>query len=270
VRRPEGGNFLLHPMAEIGSTLRETRIRKKIDITTVESATKIRAKYLRAIENEEWSVLPGPTYVKTFLRTYAQYLGLDAHLLVDEFAARFEEPEDLELPAFSREQRIRTRVRRVGPPSRWMALGAVALAFVVFLLVLGLTAGDDNQNGSTSRSSEARKTDRGKRRKSSAAAPAPERTPRKVKLEVLARRPVWVCVMDAKDRPRVDALTLAAGAREGPFTSSSFKVTVGNGGGDLRINGKLRDTPERSEPVGYDVRPSGAALLPASQQPTCG
>src|SRR6266576_1586058 len=145
-------------MAEIGSTLRETRIRKKIDITTVEDATKIRAKYLRAIENEEWSVLPGPTYVKTFLRTYAQYLGLDAHMLVDEYAARFEEPEDLELPAFSREQRIRTRVRRVGPPSRLAAAGGIALALLIFLLVLGLTAGDDgNDNKSQSATDKAHK-----------------------------------------------------------------------------------------------------------------
>src|SRR6185503_3255683 len=137
-------------MAEIGSTLRETRIRKKIDITTVEAATKIRAKYLRAIENEEWSVLPGPTYVKTFLRTYAQYLGLDAHMLVDEYAARFEDPEELELPAFSREQRVRTRVRRVGPPSRLAAAGGVALAVIIFLLILGLTAGDDNNDSKSS------------------------------------------------------------------------------------------------------------------------
>ena len=259
-------------MAEIGSTLRETRIRKKIDITTVEAATKIRAKYLRAIENEEWSVLPGPTYVKTFLRTYAQYLGLDAHMLVDEYAARFEEPEELELPAFSREQRIRTRVRRVGPPSRLAAVGAVVLAFVVFLLVLGLTADEDGQDGNASRTGQARKADRDKGRDGGgeAAAPAPERKPSRVRLEVLARRPVWVCVVDARERPRVDAEILAAGAREGPFTSTSFRVTVGNGGGDLRVDGKLRDTPERSEPVGFFVRPSGTSILAASEQPTCG
>src|SRR4029078_4889735 len=133
-------------MADIGSTLRETRIRKKIDITTVEDATKIRAKYLRAIEKEEWSMLPGPTYVKTFLRTYAQYLGLDAHMLVDEYAARFEEPEELELPAFSREQRIPPRVRRWWSPSRLAAAGGIAIAVIIFLLILGLTAGDDNND----------------------------------------------------------------------------------------------------------------------------
>ena len=64
-------------MAEIGETLRETRMRRRIDMTEVEAATKIRAKYLRALENEEWDLLPGPTFVKTFLRTYAEYLELD-------------------------------------------------------------------------------------------------------------------------------------------------------------------------------------------------
>src|SRR5919204_24141 len=159
-------------MADIGSTLRETRIRKKIDITTVESATKIRAKYLRAIENEEWSVLPGPTYVKTFLRTYAQFLGLDAHLLVDEYAARFEEPEELELPAFAREPRIRTRVERVGPPSRLVAGGVIALLILAFLLILGLTADDNGGKGSSDRARRAAGAGRSHRTKT-AGAPAP-------------------------------------------------------------------------------------------------
>ena len=52
-------------------------MRQKIDIAEVESATKIRAKYLRALENEEWDLLPGPTFVKSFLRTYAEALDLD-------------------------------------------------------------------------------------------------------------------------------------------------------------------------------------------------
>ena len=64
-------------MPEIGEMLREARMRRRIDMTEVEAATKIRAKYLRALENEEWDLLPGPTFVKTFLRTYAEYLELD-------------------------------------------------------------------------------------------------------------------------------------------------------------------------------------------------
>src|ERR1044072_4908051 len=55
-------------MPAIGATLREARMRARIDISEIESETKIRAKYLRALENEEWDLLPGPTYVQTSLR----------------------------------------------------------------------------------------------------------------------------------------------------------------------------------------------------------
>src|SRR5215210_6769349 len=87
-------------MAEIGETLREARMRRRIDMTEVEAATKIRAKYLRALENEEWDLLPGPTFVKTFLRTYAEYLGLDARNLVEEYKQRYERPSAQELTPF--------------------------------------------------------------------------------------------------------------------------------------------------------------------------
>ena len=88
-------------MAEIGQTLRETRLRNRVDITEVEAGTKIRAKYLRALENEEWDLLPGPTFVKTFLRSYADYLGLDSRLLVEEYKQRFERPGPQDMLPFS-------------------------------------------------------------------------------------------------------------------------------------------------------------------------
>ncbi|MCW3010245.1 MAG: hypothetical protein JWO90_649, partial [Solirubrobacterales bacterium] len=88
-------------MPEIGATLREARMRARIDIAEIETATKIRAKYLRALENEEWDLLPGPTFVKTFLRTYAEALGLDAKLLVDEYKLRHERLSDQELRPIS-------------------------------------------------------------------------------------------------------------------------------------------------------------------------
>src|ERR687890_2832975 len=87
-------------MPDIGAMLRETRMRERIDITEVESATKIRAKYLRALENEEWDLLPGPTFVKTFLRTYGDYLGLDSKMLVEEYKQRFERVSASELMPF--------------------------------------------------------------------------------------------------------------------------------------------------------------------------
>src|SRR6516225_5780769 len=89
-------------MADIGSTLREARIRARIDISEVEARTKIRAKYLRAIENEEWDLLPGPVYAKSFLRTYSDYLGIDSRMLIDEYKRRYEGPTDHDVRPIAR------------------------------------------------------------------------------------------------------------------------------------------------------------------------
>src|SRR5881227_232285 len=117
-------------MPEIGETLREARMRRRIDMAEVESATKIRAKYLRALESEEWELLPGPTFVKTFLRTYADYLELDSRLLVEEYKQRFERPAGVELTPLNlrRQARRRRVVPRLGP-------GLVVLVGVIALLV---------------------------------------------------------------------------------------------------------------------------------------
>ena len=74
---------------EIGTSLREARSRRQIGLPQAEQATKIRAKYLRALEDERFDELPSETYVKGFLRTYADYLGLDGQLYVDEYNSRF-------------------------------------------------------------------------------------------------------------------------------------------------------------------------------------
>ena len=76
-------------MFEIGNSLREARVRQGLEYPQIELATKIRAKYLRALEDEQFGVLPAQPYVKGFLRTYAEFLGLDGQLYVDEFSSRF-------------------------------------------------------------------------------------------------------------------------------------------------------------------------------------
>jgi len=134
---------------EIGTTLRETRVRRKIDITTVEDAIKIRAKFLRALEDEEWEILPDDAYVRSFLRTYAEYLGLDAQLIVDEYGYRIpsEKAEGGYSEALSggRERGGRAPERRpLGAEPRgsrrvWIVAG-LAIALIALLLLLGLTA----------------------------------------------------------------------------------------------------------------------------------
>src|SRR5947199_8558300 len=122
-------------MPEIGQSLREARMRARIDISELEAQTKIRAKYLRALENEEWDLLPGPTYVKSFLRTYAEALQLDAKLLVDEYKLRHQRLSDVELQPISAAAPGRER-RRNGPVvPRWVVLVVI---FIGLLVALGL------------------------------------------------------------------------------------------------------------------------------------
>src|SRR3954470_1663271 len=66
----------------VGTILREARNRRGVELSEVEAATRIRFRYLRAIEDEEWDVLPGGVYTRGFIRTYASFLGLDGDRLV--------------------------------------------------------------------------------------------------------------------------------------------------------------------------------------------
>jgi hypothetical protein len=111
---------------EIGNSLREARLRQGLDFPELEQGTKIRGKYLRALEDEQFDVLPAQTYVKGFLRSYAEHLGLDGQLYVDEYNSRFvvgeEEPH--------------SRPRRSAPPSR----GVQVQSRVVLLTLLGIVS----------------------------------------------------------------------------------------------------------------------------------
>jgi cytoskeletal protein RodZ len=83
-------------MFELGNNLREARQRRRIDLVAAEQDTKIRSKYLAALETEDFDVLPGPVFVRGFLRTYSRYLGLDPQLFIDEYNARFGRFEEAE------------------------------------------------------------------------------------------------------------------------------------------------------------------------------
>jgi cytoskeleton protein RodZ len=118
---------------EIGNSLRDARQRKELDFPELEQGTKIRAKYLRALEDEAFETLPGPTYVKGFLRTYADYLGLDGQLYVDEYNVRYGAGEEvLERGAPSGvaprpRQRSRRRRRKLESNVVWFALVGIAV-----------------------------------------------------------------------------------------------------------------------------------------------
>jgi hypothetical protein len=111
---------------EIGSTLREVRIRCGVELAQVEATTHIRRKYLEALEGDRFEVLPGEAYVRGFLRAYADYLGLDADLFVDEYNARFAPPEE-PLPQLAGRRRMEHRLPTPGTVGVLLAVALVAL-----------------------------------------------------------------------------------------------------------------------------------------------
>jgi cytoskeleton protein RodZ len=119
---------------EIGNSLREARSRRQIELPQAELATKIRVKYLRALEEERFETLPSQTYVKGFLRTYADYLGLDGQLYVDEFNSRYVTGEDGDPRPRRSSARPERRARRIETS---IVLVAVALVGIVTLVVVG-------------------------------------------------------------------------------------------------------------------------------------
>jgi cytoskeletal protein RodZ len=124
---------------EIGNSLREARLRQGLDYPDVERVTRIRPKYLRALEEESFETLPAQTYVKGFLRTYAEFLGLDGQLYVDEYNSRYVTRDD-DVPF--RPRRSSGRPGRGGDSS--MVLGAlVGIAVVCGLVIAAWKSGDD-------------------------------------------------------------------------------------------------------------------------------
>jgi cytoskeleton protein RodZ len=123
---------------EIGASLREARIRQDLDFPEIETGTKIRGKYLQALEEEHFDVLPGETYIKGFLRTYAEYLGLDGQLYVDEFNSRYVAPEELQSIRARRTAQARTH-RRVQTSVLIAALAGIAI--VTALVIVAWTSG---------------------------------------------------------------------------------------------------------------------------------
>ena len=120
-------------MFDIGSSLREARLRQELDFPELEERTKIRPKYLRALEDERFDILPAPTYVRGFLRSYAEALGLDGQPFVDEYNSRFTVGEDdAPLRARSAPPLRRERAPR---ESRLAAIALVAIAIATALVI---------------------------------------------------------------------------------------------------------------------------------------
>ncbi len=258
-------------MPEIGETLREARMRRRIDMTEVETATKIRAKYLRALENEEWDLLPGPTFVKTFLRTYADYLELDSRLLVEEYRQRYERPSTQDLTPFAASRGRRGRRRRVAALGPVLVMGAGVVLLLAIFYVLGRFGdGDDGGEPNQVQETPPQATAEPRERSERSDRDEPERRPRRVNLRLVASGDVYVCLIDARGRQVIDEETLTAGTRTRVFRSQSFRANFGNSGVRMLVGDRSYRVAESSDPIGYAITPGRAPRrLSGAARPDC-
>jgi cytoskeleton protein RodZ len=264
-------------MPEIGETLRDARMRARIDVSEIEAKTKIRAKYLRALENEEWGLLPGPTFVKSFLRTYAQALGLDGKALVEEYRLSHEDPSEAALePIVSSPQHARSRVPEAGGgstgPSRGYIVVVGVVGLVIVLLIVGLLAGGGGgsakRTGTTVSATHSHTAPAHRRAtRSSPRATAPSV---KVALSLQASAPVYVCLIGDEGRRVIPGTELQPGSSTPTFHAKRFEITLGNSSVTMFVDGRARTVPPSSTAIGYSItKAAGRRPLQAGQLPTC-
>jgi cytoskeleton protein RodZ len=281
----------------IGDTLSEARTRRGVDLDQVHAATGIRPRYLRAIEQEDWDALPEEFYARSFIRKYAQFLGVEPEPLVEEYrrqrgtgGGRGGAPTTpfAGTTTSRRAEALRRRRARQGVYA-WLG-GIAVLVVIVVVAILLLSGGEEegakqagsgaagakqgagakgggkggkgaNGEGGGKQSSAGGKQSGGKAGANGGSAVA-------LKIEPTAE--VWACVLDAKGKRLVDGATLAAGETTGPFHSRSYTAAFGNGSVEVWIDGKRAKTPSTPSPLGFTVDRHGKLhQIPEGERPSC-
>jgi cytoskeleton protein RodZ len=240
-------------MAEIGAALREARTRARIEIAQMEAQTKIRAKYLRALENEEWELLPGPTYVKSFLKTYGDMLGLDGRGLVAQYKSEHEPfvADDLAGQLSPKHTGGRTAFRQSRPPLwRYLLLGLIGILViggVAYAFLGGSDSPPDATNAVTgSELTGEAATDSTGSKKTPAATTATKK--KLASVVVTATEQTIVCARGAK-RQILNKKTLNAGQKTQPLRGQEIMLTLTNSSALVRVNGSPKALPETNGPV---------------------
>jgi len=239
----------------IGERLEAARIRASLDLATVEERTKIRRRYLRALEDEDWEALPSSAYAKGFLRSYAELLGLDSEAIVDEYRRQVEAGAEPSMhPVGDRvlegRRRAPARAERRRP---WAWVGA-AFAVVVLgaALVAALVAGGDDDAPAPDRGDGERGV------KAGGGAPRAGAGGETVKLAFRVLSPVQVCLVGGGGEPLIDGQLLGTGDRE-RFERESFDLRFPSGFDPdaivLRVAGEHRPLPRTRGPAAFELTP---------------
>jgi cytoskeleton protein RodZ len=268
-------------MEQIGARLREARMGAKIDINQVESDTKIRAKYLRAMENEEWSLLPGEIYAKTFLRTYADYLGVDSRELLDDYRRQYERPTDHDLRPLAsgreRDRRQGSRRRRQQPQPRggggfpippWVLVLVVLVVVGVALWIVG-SAGDNNNGSTTPKSTPAATKHHHHQHKHGAAVKHHPVAPKSVRLSLVPTGAVYVCLVNGHGHALINGQQYDAGQKIPVEVGHTLLLTLGTNSVTVTANGVKVPVAPSSSPIGIRFTPGKHTSLASGKQPQC-
>ena len=270
--------------------LREARMREHLDIAEFEARTKIRAKYLRALEDEEWSLLPGYTFTKAFLRTYADMLGLDGRLLVDEFKRQYPDPSEIELATVlpSRRDARRSRERpsergasRQSPGSRKSG-GPSGRVLLIALLVVLIAAAVFVVRELAKKGTPTRATTSSTSTTTTTTTTTPSAAgPTVVALKLTAMTSVHVCLVGYVTAhgvrhqrlpaagSAISTVVLSPGEREPYYHDNHFRVSFTDGSARMTIGHKTYSVDATGTTISYEVGLGGRHLLSASQAPHC-
>jgi cytoskeletal protein RodZ len=250
-------------MFEIGNSLREARLRQGLDLAEIEQATKVRSRYLKALEEEDFDVLPGQTYVKGFLKAYADHLGLDGDLYVEEFNSRYATGEEEPIPRARGSGGSWPRPVHLHSSAVLISLTAIGLATALVIVAwrFGATEEPDEIPGlppvaeeTTKQPTKTRKS----RRRPKAAAPAG-------RVRLVASAVGGRCWVEVHSGSEAGELlfegTIEQGTAKGPFTGKRLWLNVGAPSNlVIRLNGERRRLPGTAVPREVVVTRNGISL----------
>jgi hypothetical protein len=249
---------------EIGNSLREARYRQQLELSDVELATKIRARYLQALEEESFDALPAQTYVKGFLRTYADYLGLDGQLYVDEYNSRYSvgEDEPREPVIARRTSTVHQRHRRLERRGVLLGLAVIGILCAFFIAAFKFSSGSDNNpaipNLATTNAKKATTPRHKKKRK--AAVPA------KIRFFVVATH--GNCWMEVRNYSASGKTLFTGTVQQGQshrFVARRLWINFGSPANvKAAVNGRPLAIPGAGRSVMVLVSSRGAAVAPAT------
>ena len=250
-------------MFEIGTSLREARLRQGLELPELEQTTKIRSKYLRALEEEQFHTLPAQTYVKGFLRTYAEALGLDGQLYVDEYNSRYVTGEDEPQPRPRRSSARPPAHRRL--ETRAVVIGVSSIAAVLALFFVAWKFGGPDESkvvGVNETAPSVPAADRERERQPPAAPAVQQPRPRPAPVARLvisaANGRCWLQVRSGSALgAEMFSGTLEYGQTLPPFVARRLWVNIGAPGNVvLRLNGRARPLPGSGSPRVLLVTPT--------------